>query len=515
MPPSGWASCREWLRQADADPLSNRTTLLQDGRTLSCTGPLSELRETRLEKGKALAELGQGPYALRYEPSHRTAELQQAHADLANGEERDVAVAVAGRVMTRRVMGKLAFFTLADETGPIQLFIEKATLAAAMPGDPEAFAHITSLVDAGDLIGVQGTLRRTDRGELSVKVKQWQMLSKSLQPLPDKWHGLADVEKRYRQRYLDLIVSPHTRETFRRRAVAVSAMRRWLDERDFLEIETPVLQSVPGGADARPFETHHNALDLPLTLRIATELHLKRLVVGGFERVYELGRIFRNEGVSTRHNPEFTSVEIYQAYADYTDMMELTEQLIAHVCQQVCGTTQISYQGSEIDLAPPWRRATMHELVEQACCRLTAPGIGSEGGTGFDLYRLLFQGLFLAPQMITEALLCAELTAAVFDGLGLAVNPLVGGVRSDVIQAVRLGDPERLKTVCRAFQAASPVGAYLDPVPAPMPGYASALVMAGGTLAKKRKGQQKSEKQNVAGGLNALTLKPKLVGISE
>jgi lysyl-tRNA synthetase class 2 len=366
MPPSALVTCREWLRQADADPLSNRTTLLQDGRTLSCTGPLSELRETRLEKGKALAELGQGPYALRFEPSHRTAELQQAHADLANGEEREVAVAVAGRVMTRRVMGKLAFFTLADETGPIQLFIEKATLAASMPGDPEAFAHITSLVDAGDLIGVEGTLRRTDRGELSVKVKQWQMLSKSLQPLPDKWHGLADVEKRYRQRYLDLIVSPHTRETFRRRAVAVSAIRRWLDERGFLEIETPVLQSVPGGADARPFETHHNALDLPLTLRIATELHLKRLVVGGFERVYELGRIFRNEGISTRHNPEFTSIEVYQAYADYNDMMDLTEQLIAHVCQQVCGSTVIPYQGTEIDLTPPWRRVTMHELVQEA-----------------------------------------------------------------------------------------------------------------------------------------------------
>ena len=327
---------------------------------------MSELRETRLEKGKALATLGQGPYALRFEPSHRTAELQEAHADLPNGEEREVSVSVAGRVMTRRVMGKLAFFTLVDESGPIQLYLEKATLAASMPDDPEAFAHITTLVDAGDWIGVQGTLRRTDRGELSVKVQGWQMLSKSLQPLPDKWHGLADVEKRYRQRYLDLIVSPATRDTFRRRALAVSAMRRWLDERGFLEIETPVLQSVPGGADARPFETHHNALDLPLTLRIATELHLKRLVVGGFERVYELGRIFRNEGISTRHNPEFTSIEVYQAYADYGDMMDLTEQLIAHVAQQVCGGTRLSYQGTDIDLTPPWRRATMHDLVREA-----------------------------------------------------------------------------------------------------------------------------------------------------
>ena len=324
---------------------------------------MSELRDTRLEKSKALKDLGQGPYALTFNPSHRMAELQVAHADLPNGEEREETVSVAGRVMTRRVMGKLAFFTLADETGTIQLFLEKAGLEAQQEG---WFKQITSLVDAGDWLGVTGILRRTDRGELSVKVNNWQMLTKALQPLPDKWHGLADVEKRYRQRYLDLIVSPDSRETFRRRARLVSGIRRWLDERDFLEIETPVLQSEPGGADARPFETHHNALDLPLTLRIATELHLKRLVVGGFERVYELGRIFRNEGISTRHNPEFTSVEIYQAYSDYIGMMELTEQMISSVCDDVCGSPRITYQGTEIDLSPPWRRATMHELVLEA-----------------------------------------------------------------------------------------------------------------------------------------------------
>lgn len=330
-------------------------------------GPeLLELRETRLEKAKALEALGQGPYALNFAPTHQSAELQAAHADLANGEERDLTVAVAGRVMTRRVMGKLAFFTLLDGSGTIQLYLEKSSLDADATTTPAPFAQLASLVDAGDLIGVRGSLRRTDRGELSVKVQEWWMLSKALSPLPDKWHGLADVEKRYRQRYLDLIVSPQTRETFRRRAQLVSSLRRWLDERGFLEIETPVLQSVPGGADARPFETHHNALDLPLTLRIATELHLKRLVVGGFERVYELGRIFRNEGTSTRHNPEFTSVEIYQAYADYIEMMVLTEELIAHGCRQVCGGTSITYQGTEIDLAPPWRRATMHELVLEA-----------------------------------------------------------------------------------------------------------------------------------------------------
>ena len=324
---------------------------------------MSELRDTRLEKAKTLEELGQGPYALNFSPSHRMAELQEAHADLPKGQERDVSVSVAGRVMTRRVMGKLAFFTLADETGSIQLFLEKAGLEAQQEG---WFKQITSLVDSGDWLGVSGTLRRTDRGELSVKVSDWRMLTKALQPLPDKWHGLADVEKRYRQRYLDLVVSPDSRETFRRRARLVSGIRRWLDQRDFLEIETPVLQSEPGGADARPFETHHNALDLPLTLRIATELHLKRLVVGGFERVYELGRIFRNEGVSTRHNPEFTSVEVYQAYSDYVGMMELTEQMISAVCEEVCGTTTITYQGTAIDLAPPWRRATMHELVQDA-----------------------------------------------------------------------------------------------------------------------------------------------------
>jgi lysyl-tRNA synthetase class 2 len=327
---------------------------------------LSDLRETRLEKARTLAALGRAPYALGFQASHPTAALQQAHADLPKGEEREEAVAVAGRVLTRRVMGKLAFFTLADESGTIQLYIEKATLLAAHPEQPEGFDQLTSLVDAGDWIGVQGSLRRTDRGELSVKVRDWQMLSKALQPLPDKWHGLADVEKRYRQRYLDLIVSPHTRETFRRRARIVSTMRRWLDERGFLEIETPVLQTEAGGADARPFATHHNALDLPLTLRIATELHLKRLVVGGFERVYELGRIFRNEGVSTRHNPEFTSVEIYQAYADYHDMMALTEQLIVAAAEEVGRGTKVTYQGTEVDLTPPWRRATMHELVRQA-----------------------------------------------------------------------------------------------------------------------------------------------------
>jgi lysyl-tRNA synthetase class 2 len=327
---------------------------------------LSDLRATRLEKARALEAQGYPPYAFAYAPTHRAADLRRDHADLPNGAESPMAVCLAGRILTRRVMGKLAFFTLADDSGSIQLYIDKASLTAAHPNQPDIFLHLTTLTDIGDWIGVEGTIRRTDRGELSVKVSDWRMLCKALQPLPDKWHGLADVEKRYRQRHLDLIVSPQTRDTFRKRALLVSSLRRWLDERGFLEIETPVLQTQAGGADARPFATHHNALDLPLTLRIATELHLKRLVVGGLERVYEVGRIFRNEGVSTRHNPEFTSVEIYQAYADYHTMMDLTQELIAAVALAVCGTTTLTYQGTPIDLTPPWRRETMHDLVRQA-----------------------------------------------------------------------------------------------------------------------------------------------------
>ena len=324
---------------------------------------MSELRATRIEKAKILESIGQGPYRFRFEITHQAASLQEENKDLPNGQERQIEISLAGRVISRRVMGKLAFFTLADETGSIQLFLDKKTLDGKSEG---GFSQLTDLVDSGDWIGVKGSLRRTDRGELSIKVLSWEMLSKALQPLPDKWHGLADIEKRYRQRYLDLIVNPQSRKTFRNRALMVSAIRRWLDERNFLEIETPVLQSEAGGADARPFITQHNSLNLSLYLRIATELHLKRLVVGGFEKVYELGRIFRNEGISTRHNPEFTSVEIYQAFADYLDMMNLLEELITSVCNQICGSLTINYQGEVIDMSAPWRRVSMNELVKES-----------------------------------------------------------------------------------------------------------------------------------------------------
>ncbi|MGF1932896.1 MAG: lysine--tRNA ligase [Nostoc sp. ChiQUE02] len=325
-----------------------------------------DIRAARLEKVEQLKQLGTNPYAYRWESTHHAAQLQEKFTDLPSGEEVDLEVAIAGRIMARRVFGKLAFFTLQDETGTIQLYLDKNRIQESMADiDADAFNHLKQLTDAGDILGAKGTIKRTEKGELSVYVKQYTILTKSLLPLPDKWHGLTDVAKRYRQRYVDLIVNPEVRQTFRRRAQITAGIRRYLEERDFLEIETPVLQSETGGADARPFITYHNTLEMELYLRIATELHLKRLIVGGFEKVFELGRVFRNEGISTRHNPEFTTIEVYQAYADYNDMMALTEGIITTVAQEVLGTLQITYQGEPIDLTPPWRRVTMHDLVKE------------------------------------------------------------------------------------------------------------------------------------------------------
>lgn len=321
--------------------------------------PVSELRAVRMKKIDEMAAAGVNPFAYTFRPTHSTAELQALYKDLPNGQEDEGAdVAVAGRLTARRVFGKLAFFTLSDEHGTVQLYLDKGRLG-------EDFGKLKAWTDGGDIVGARGTVKKTDKGELSVYAREWAMLTKALLPLPDKYHGLTDVQARYRKRHLDLIVNKGVRDTFRKRAQITSALRRLLDEDGFLEIETPVLQTVVGGAAAKPFETHHNAMDQAMTLRIATELHLKRLLVGGFERVYELGRIFRNEGVSTRHNPEFTSVEIYQAYADYHDMIDLTERLIGTIAQEVLGSQQVPYQGEVIDLSPGWRRVTMSDLVAE------------------------------------------------------------------------------------------------------------------------------------------------------
>ncbi|MGD1866434.1 MAG: lysine--tRNA ligase [Phormidesmis sp.] len=327
---------------------------------------LEGIRAARLQKVEDLKQAGQIPYAYSWDITHPIADLQAKFADLEAGAEQDFEVSIAGRIMARRVFGKLAFFTVQDETGTIQLYLEKKTIQAEMgTADEKAFNHLKQLTDAGDIIGAKGTIKRTDKGELSVKVKQYAMLTKSLLPLPDKFHGLTDVAKRYRQRYVDLIVNPDVRDTFRKRAKITAAIRRHLDELGYIEVETPVLQSEPGGAEARPFVTYHNTMDMELYLRIATELHLKRMVVGGFEKVFELGRVFRNEGISTRHNPEFTTIEMYQAYGDYQDMMALTENMIEQIAKDVTGSATVPYQGEEISFAKPWKRITMHAAVQE------------------------------------------------------------------------------------------------------------------------------------------------------
>jgi lysyl-tRNA synthetase class 2 len=313
----------------------------------------------RRAKLASLREAGEEPYRSRFDVTHRVAELTDAYAELPAGEETSAVVTVAGRLMARRDQGKLAFLVIRDATGDIQLFCRRDALGE------EAFEAALAL-DLGDWVGAEGTVMRTRRGELSVAPTAVVLLSKSLRPLPEKFHGLTDVETRYRQRYVDLIVNPEVRDVFRTRFRIISAIRRFMESRGFLEVETPMLHPIPGGAAARPFVTHHNALDMELYLRIAPELYLKRLLVGGFERVFEINRSFRNEGVSVRHNPEFTMIEWYQAFADLGDMMDLTEELIRSVAEEVLGTTDIDYQGAEIDLGAKWRRATMIELTSEA-----------------------------------------------------------------------------------------------------------------------------------------------------
>ncbi len=317
------------------------------------TQQLSELLQIRRDKLTELQDAGQDPFVqTKYDRTHHSVNIVE-NFDAFEGQN----VRVAGRLMSKRGMGKVLFCDLADRDGKIQLFIKKDML-----GDEE-YAKVKKY-DIGDIIGAEGEVFKTKTGEVSVKVKDVTLLSKSLLPLPEKFHGLTDQDLRYRQRYVDLIMNPEVKKTFVTRSKILSSIRTYLDSRGFLEVETPILNTIPGGGAARPFITHHNTLDMDMYLRIATELHLKRLIVGGMEKVYEMGRQFRNEGMDIKHNPEFTSIEIYEAYADYHDMMDLTEDLIRYAAQEACGTTRVNYQGVEIDLSH-FARMTMIDAVKQ------------------------------------------------------------------------------------------------------------------------------------------------------
>jgi len=307
-------------------------------------------------RDEAVTEFSVSDIPYRFEPTATAAALRAEFGEIEDGTETGHKVTIAGRLMLRRVQGKLAFGTLDDSTDRIQLF---------------APSKVTENFDAfcdsnlGDWLGVTGEVMKTRKGELSVKVEQWVTLAQARRPFPDKFHGMTDPDLRYRQRYVDLWVTEESRRTFLMRSKIMSLTRRWLEDRDYIEVETPVFHPIPGGATARPFTTHHNALDVELYLRIAPELYLKRLTVGGMNRVFEMARVFRNEGMSTRHNPEFTMLELYQAYADYNDIMELVEELVSHLAMELHGTTDLAYGDRTINVAAPWRRATMLELVEE------------------------------------------------------------------------------------------------------------------------------------------------------
>src|SRR5437667_1296680 len=319
----------------------------------------NELVRRRLEKLNALRAGGTDPFGQRFAFTHWSGDLVRRYHTAAEDELKQAEpVTVAGRVVALRHHGKTCFAHLRDQSGQIQLYARADALG-------ERYAAVTEL-DVGDFIGVIGELFRTRTGELTVAVRSFEFLAKSLRPLPEKWHGLKDVETRYRRRYVDLVMNPQVRETFVMKSRLIRELRAFLDARGFLEVETPMMQPIPGGAAAKPFVTHHNALDMPLYLRVAPELYLKRLVVGGLDRVYEINRNFRNEGISTQHNPEFTMLEFYQAYADYEDLMALTEEMFAHLGREILGRTTLSYQGETIDLAAPWRRVPFFDAISKA-----------------------------------------------------------------------------------------------------------------------------------------------------
>ncbi|KAI9112821.1 hypothetical protein K1719_016138 [Acacia pycnantha] len=328
----------------------------------SSTSDREAIRAIRLKKVEELRNKGLDPYAYEWVRTHSTDQLQNRYKNLENGVELNSEtdqVSVAGRIITRRTFGKLAFLTLRDDSGTIQLYCDKERL----PDDQ--FEQVKAFVDIGDILGAKGSIKRTEKGELSIYLNSFAILTKSLLPLPDKYHGLTDIDKRYRQRYVDMIANPEVADVFRKRAKIVTEIRTTMESLGFVEVETPVLQGAAGGAEARPFITYHNSLQRDLYLRIATELHLKRMMVGGIEKVYEIGRIFRNEGISTRHNPEFTTIEMYEAYSDYQSMMNLAEEIITRCALAVHGKLTVDYQGNEICLERPWRKDTMHNLVKE------------------------------------------------------------------------------------------------------------------------------------------------------
>ena len=318
----------------------------------------SALMDQHREKLEEIRQLGVDPYAYKYSPTHTTQEIREQFAEVGDQPDEAILVRVAGRIMTKRDHGKSGFAHLQDATGRLQIYVRQNAVGE------EAY-QVYRKLDVGDIIGVGGHVFRTRTGEITVLVDDAELLAKSLRPPPEKWHGLQNKETRYRQRYADLMMNPEVMQVFINRTQMVQAVREYLNQDGFIEVETPILQPVYGGATARPFTTHHNALDMPLYLRIANELYLKRLIVGGFDRVYEFSKDFRNEGIDHDHSPEFTMIELYQAYADYEDMMYLTENLLAHTAKTVLGTTQITYKGESISLDPPWRRLTMIESIKE------------------------------------------------------------------------------------------------------------------------------------------------------
>lgn len=321
---------------------------------------MNDLLLSRKEKLNTLLEKGVNPFGGRFERTHTTEEMTEEYSHYTKAElaEKEYSVTLAGRIMTKRGKGKAGFAHIQDLAGKFQIYVRKDAV-----GDEQY--ELFDTIDIGDFVGVQGIAFKTNVGELSVKVQDFKILSKAMRPLPDKFHGLKDIEQRYRQRYLDLIMNPDVKDTFISRSKILRYMREYLDGLGFLEVETPTMHSIPGGASAKPFITHHNALDIPLYMRIAIELHLKRLIVGGIEKVYEIGRVYRNEGISTRHNPEFTMLELYEAYADFNDVMSLTENLIAHIAKKVLGTTTVTYGDLDVDLEPRWKRVHMVEAIKE------------------------------------------------------------------------------------------------------------------------------------------------------